>query len=61
MDAMRDKVYEPKPRNKDGVRFVGHRFPIKDGIDTLEVWRRLYMQWPTQWPGLFAEKKAPVP
>ena len=26
------KVVEPKKRNKDGMRWIVHRFPIKGGI-----------------------------
>ena len=33
-------VYEPVPRNKDGVHFIRHRFPIKGGISTHEVLKR---------------------
>lgn len=34
---MRDKVYEPQQRNKDGMRWIKHRFPIKGGISFREV------------------------
>ena len=33
-----DKVYEPTPRLCGGVYgYVGHRFPIKNGISKIEV------------------------
>lgn len=31
------KVVEPKQRNKDGMRWIFHRFPIKGGISPIEV------------------------
>lgn len=33
----RDRVYEPEKRNKDGMRWIRHRFPIKGGITSKEV------------------------
>lgn len=36
----RDRVYEPEKRNKDGMRWIRHRFPIKGGITSNEVDRR---------------------
>ncbi len=29
--------YEPVKRNKDGLRWIRHRFPIKGGISEMEV------------------------
>jgi len=37
MKIFRDKVYEPAPRNKDGVRWIAHRFPIRGGISLRDV------------------------
>ena len=34
------KNVEPEPRNKDGVRWIAHRFPIKGGISTREAMAR---------------------
>ncbi|MBR8074375.1 hypothetical protein KDX14_33155 [Burkholderia cenocepacia] len=34
------KCYEPEPRNKDGLRWIRHRFPIKGGISWHEVLHR---------------------
>ncbi len=31
---------EPVKRNKDGIRWIHHRFPIKGGITTMEAMRR---------------------
>lgn len=31
------KCYEPTPRNHDGIRYHGHRFPIKGGITLRDV------------------------
>jgi len=36
-EAMHSKRFEPEMRNKDGVRYVGHRFPIKGGISAWDV------------------------
>ena len=38
-DTFHGKYYEPKERKfaGSGVQFVGHRFPIKDGISLREV------------------------
>lgn len=36
----RDRVYESEKRNKDGMRWIRHRFPIKGGITSNEVDRR---------------------
>ncbi|SFY11441.1 hypothetical protein SAMN03159408_03235 [Burkholderia sp. NFPP32] len=35
--AMRAKVYEPAQRNKDGMRWIRHRFPIRGGISALDI------------------------
>lgn len=35
--SMHEKRYEPVKRNKDGWRYVGHRFPIKGGISLRDV------------------------
>ena len=34
---MRAKVYEPVQRNKNGVRWIRHRFPGKGGISALDI------------------------
>ena len=31
-DTINEKCVEPIKRNKDGVRWIVHRFPIKNGI-----------------------------
>lgn len=31
------KIWEPRKRNKDGMRWISHRFPIKGGISYREV------------------------
>lgn len=31
------KIVEPKQRNKDGMRWIFHRFPIKGGISPIDV------------------------
>lgn len=31
------RVYEPVQRNHDGMRYHGHRFPIKGGITIADV------------------------
>jgi hypothetical protein len=37
---MREKCIEPVKRNKDGMRWIVHRFPIKGGIS----WRDVMMK-----------------
>ena len=37
------KCYEPIKRNKDGLRYVGHRFPIRNGISLREVMVRSFV------------------
>ena len=32
-----DRCYEPVQRNKDGMRWIRHRFPIKGGITWRDV------------------------
>lgn len=39
-DAFLGKHYEPMKRNKDGLRWIKHRFPIKGGISYLEIQNR---------------------
>jgi len=34
---MRAKVYEPVQRNKDGMRWIRHRFPVTGGISALDI------------------------
>lgn len=36
-DAYFGKHYEPVKRNKDGMRWIRHRFPIKGGISQVAV------------------------
>ena len=36
----RERVVEPQKRNKDGMRWIIHRFPIKNGISRREMWMR---------------------
>jgi len=31
---------EPVKRNKDGLRWINHKFPIKGGISSVEAMRR---------------------
>ena len=38
------KVYEPVKRNKDGMRWIIHRFPIKGGISFREAMIREVME-----------------
>jgi hypothetical protein len=38
--SLHDKRFEPRQRNKDGMRWIGHRFPIKGGISMRDVWMR---------------------
>lgn len=38
MVALHTKYVEPVKRNKDGMRWVVHRFPIKGGITLRDVW-----------------------
>lgn len=38
--AWSEKRFEPEMRNKDGMRYVGHRFPIKGGISAVDVMMR---------------------
>lgn len=40
MKWLRAKVYEPQQRNKDGMRWIAHRFPIKGGISMRDVMLR---------------------
>jgi hypothetical protein len=35
---MREKTVGPCKRNKDGFRWIVHRFPIKNGISLREAW-----------------------
>jgi hypothetical protein len=44
--ALNDPVYEPVKRNKDGVRWISHRFPIRGGISMREVMLRDLASWP---------------
>lgn len=37
MSALTSKRFEPAKRNKDGWRYVEHRFPIKGGISELDL------------------------
>lgn len=32
------RCVEPVKRNKDGMRWIMHRFPIKNGISLREAW-----------------------
>lgn len=36
-DVYFGKYYEPVKRNKDGMRWIRHRFPIKGGISWIAV------------------------
>lgn len=36
-DAYFGKHYEPVKRNKDGMRWIRHRFPIKNGISRVDI------------------------
>ena len=46
--VLHDKRVEPVQRNKDGVRWIVHRFPIRGGISLAEAQMR----------GFLAEKNA---
>lgn len=35
--ALREKTTEPVKRNKDGVKWITHRYPIKGGISLLDA------------------------
>lgn len=35
--VLNEKCVEPEQRNKDGMRWISHRFPIKGGISLREV------------------------
>ena len=35
--SMHAKTWEPRRRNKDGLQWINHRFPIKGGISFHEV------------------------
>ena len=37
IEVLTAKRFEPVKRNKDGWKFVSHRFPIKGGISQLDV------------------------
>lgn len=37
---LNEKCVEPIKRNKDGVRWIVHRYPIKGGISLREAWIR---------------------
>lgn len=39
-DVMNAKCIEPHRRNKDGMRWIAHRFPIKGGISWRDVMLR---------------------
>lgn len=39
-NALYAKRFEPVKRNKDGLQYIGHRFPIKGGISQAEVLQR---------------------
>ena len=36
-ELFRAKIVEPNMRNKDGMRWIVHRFPIKGGISLRDV------------------------
>ncbi len=38
--ALHEKRYEAEARNKDGMRHVAHRFPIKNGISAVDVLKK---------------------
>jgi hypothetical protein len=37
MTSLTGKYYEPVQRNKDGKRWIRHRFPIKGGISLRDI------------------------
>lgn len=59
-DLMTAKCFEPEPRNKDGWHFIRHRFPIKGGINQLQVTGRLIAENLAETSALYRLlKKAP--
>jgi len=40
IDCFTAPVVEPVRRNKDGMRWIVHRFPIKGGISLRDTWMR---------------------
>lgn len=58
-DRLHSKCIEPVKRNKDGVRWIQHRFPIKGGITWYEAWskemRELFSK-PSVLSALFKDK-----
>lgn len=44
MAALRAKTIEPVKRNKDGVRWIRHRFPIKGGISEIDAINKDFSQ-----------------
>jgi hypothetical protein len=55
-----EPVYEPAKRNKDGLRWIRHRFPIKGGITLAEVMRRDMMEAGSLFTRLTANGLTPV-
>jgi hypothetical protein len=55
-DCLNAKCYEPVQRNKDGLKWICHRFPIRDGISLAEVILRDFCRPNPLVAGLFARK-----
>jgi hypothetical protein len=49
-EVFRSKCVEPVKRNKDGLRWIVHRFPIKGGISLRDAMMiDLYQLRPSAW------------
>jgi len=51
-DLLYTPCVEPEPRNKDGMRFIWHRFPIKGGIRPVDIWAKLITAREPLWEAL---------
>ncbi len=58
LNGLRMKCVEPVKRNKDGLRWVEHRFPIKGGISLCEAWiKDLSRPISPHWDRIFRRSK----
>lgn len=48
-EALTQKCVEPRKRNKDGLRWIVHRFPIKGGISLRHAMIRDMMEENPLW------------
>jgi hypothetical protein len=53
------RCVEPQKRNKDGWRWIVHRFPIRGGISLREAWMRDLMRPNPFLKEFFREQQAP--